>query len=362
VTPTGTFTDFLFTGTFKNSSSSVGEMVNGPDGAIWFTAGSPDVGEPGIGIGRIDSSGNTTLVASLPNQPTNLVAGPDGNLWFVEGANVDKMTMSGAITQYSLPGYSSTGQLHFAVGSDGNFWAPFPYGQQTFLKFSTNGTVVSNAPLSYIPPWYPYNPGAATVPLMQQVVSDPNGYVFVTDATRQGVLRIDGSGNITAYPTYSTALDIVDDDPLYLVRGANGNLYLSSMAVLGFTQAEFVPAFTMLDNSLWGGGNAGVTGAPFSPPYPSSGPPPVYITATPASVTLMDLSATQQVTLQDGSSGTLSVDGSTCAGIANVSQTNATTFTFSAVAVGTCEVTAADSGGHSIVIPVSVQTTSVVVQ
>jgi hypothetical protein len=75
----------------------------------------------------------------------------------------------------------------------------------------------------------------------------------------------------------------------------------------------------------------------------------------------MDLGATQQVTLQ--SAGTsVTVDGSTCAGIATVSQKSATTFTFTAAGLGTCEVTAADSGGHSIVIPVSVQTTSVVVK
>jgi hypothetical protein len=118
----------------------------------------------------------------------------------------------------------------------------------------------------------------------------------------------------------------------------------------------------MLDTSLWGSGSAGVTGSGFNPPYSSTGPPPVYITATPASVALMDLSATQAVTLADVSSSTVSIDGSTCAGVVNVAQTSATTFTFSAVAVGTCEVTASDSSGHSIVIPVSVQTTSVVVQ
>lgn len=360
VTPTGTFTDFPFTGTLKTSSSGVGEMVNGPDGAVWFTVGSNDYGAPGVGIGRIDSSGNVSLVASLPNEPTNLVVGPDGNLWFAEGSNVDKMTTSGTVTQYTLPGSSSTGRLHFVAGSDGNFWAPFPYGQQSLLKFSTSGTVVSTVPLSYTPLWEPFSPSPA-VPLFSGIVSDPAGYVFLADNSRQGVLRIDGSGNITVYPAYSTAVNIVDD-PMYLVRGASGALYLSSTAILGFTQAENVQAFTMLDTSLWGSGNAGgVTGAGFYPPAPTV-QPPVYITAVPASVSLMDLTATQQVTLKSTASATLSIDGSTCAGTANVSQTSATVFTFAAVAVGTCEVTAADNAGHSIVIPVSVQTTSVVVQ
>jgi hypothetical protein len=362
MTPAGSFTDFPFTGTLKSSSSSVGEMVKGPDGAVWFTAGSPDYGEPGVGIGRIDSSGNITLVAPLPNAPTNLIVGPDGNLWFVEGANVDKMSTAGAITSYTLPASSSQGQLHFVLGSDGNFWAPFAYGQQTLLKFSTNGTVVSTTPLLYTALWYPYNQGAATAPLGQSMVSDPSGYVYLTDVLHQGVLRIDGSGNITAYPSYSTTLNIAEE-PMYIVRGTDGNVYLASIAILGFTQAEIVQAFTMLDTSLWGGGNAGgVTGAGFVPP-PATSPPPVYITAVPASVSFMDVSGTQKVTLQPANpSATLSIDGSTCAGIATVSQSSATTFNFAAAGVGTCEVTAADNAGHSIVIPVSVQTTSVWIQ
>lgn len=360
MTPAGSFTDFSFSGTLKTSSSGVGEMVEGPDGAVWFTVGSSMYGAPGVGIGRIDSSGNIALVASLPNQPTNLIVGPDANLWFTEGTNVDKMTTSGVITQYSLPGASSAGRLRFAVGADGNFWAPFPYGQQTLMKFSTNGAVVSTAVLSYTAPWETYNPDVAAVPFVNAVLSDPAGYVFLTDASRQGLLRIDGSANLTAYPVYSTALNIVDD-PMSLARGANGTLYLTSTAILGFTQAENVQAFTMLDTSLFGGGNAGgVTGAGFYPPPPIA-PPPVYITASPGTVTLMSIGATQQVTIQS-SGASVSVDGSTCAGIATVSQTAATAFTFSAVALGTCEVTAADNAGHSIVVPVSVQTTSVVVK
>lgn len=88
------------------------------------------------------------------------------------------------------------------------------------------------------------------VPLMHSLVSDTSGYIYLTDDTRQGVLRIDASGNVTAYPTYSTTINIVDNQ-MYLVRDAHGTLYLASTAVQGLTQAEMVQGFTPLDTSLW---------------------------------------------------------------------------------------------------------------
>jgi spore maturation protein SpmB len=75
----------------------------------------------------------------------------------------------------------------------------------------------------------------------------------------------------------------------------------------------------------------------------------------------MDLSAVQQVTLQDTNAlaTTFSIDGTTCSGVATVKQTTTTTFQFTAVALGTCAVTASDNLNHSTAIQVSVQTTSV---
>lgn len=94
---------------------------------------------------------------------------------------------------------------------------------------------------------------------------------------------------------------------------------------------------------------------------------PVYsgtpLIAAPTTVVLMDLTATQPVSLIDNDpNATVSIDSSGCSGIASVMQSSATTFTFSAVAIGTCQVTATDSNGHSISIPVNVQTTQVIVQ
>lgn len=97
-----------------------------------------------------------------------------------------------------------------------------------------------------------------------------------------------------------------------------------------------------------------------------SGSPVYYgnITVDPATVALMDLNAVQNVTLGDTNphATTFTIDASTCNGIATVKQTSLTTFQFAAAALGTCSVTASDNLGHSTAIPVSVQTTSVVIQ
>jgi len=58
---------------------------------------------------------------------TGIAAGADGNMWFLEGAGrVGKISPSGAVTEYTLPGYTTSGlgpvPLNITAGSDGNAW------------------------------------------------------------------------------------------------------------------------------------------------------------------------------------------------------------------------------------------------
>ncbi len=250
VTPTGVFISYPFTGTLQTSSSEVDSMVLGPDGAVWFGLSSSDLYSPGIGIGRIDTSGNIRQVVSTTIAPSNLVVGPDGNFWFSLGPNVAKLTPSGVLTTYTLPGSTSQTPLRFVVGPDGNFWAPFAYGSQNLMKFSTSGTVVSSTPISYDPVWdFPFS-GASYLPFVGSLVVDHAGNVYFTDVNTQGVVRITPSGSVSAYPTFSTRSNIVDN-PMQLVVGNDGYLYLTSTAVLDSTQAGLVPALTKIDPASW---------------------------------------------------------------------------------------------------------------
>ena len=75
--PTGSVSDFCFT-PFTGGSHSMGGLVAGPDGNLWFT----EIGH----IGRLTPAGAVTefALASSDSKPGVIVAGPDGNLWFTE--------------------------------------------------------------------------------------------------------------------------------------------------------------------------------------------------------------------------------------------------------------------------------------
>lgn len=94
---------------------------------------------------------------------------------------------------------------------------------------------------------------------------------------------------------------------------------------------------------------------------------PVYsgapIVVQPASIALMDLSATQTLTIGGSDpSATYSVDASQCSGISTATQASATTYTVGAVALGTCNLIVSDNHGNSLSVFVSVTSTSVVIQ
>jgi len=74
ITPAGQMDEFRISG--KEEGPGVGSLTTGPDGRIWFAAGSGQVG-------RIDSSGHLSKI-SLPQQTwvEDIVAGPEGSLWY----------------------------------------------------------------------------------------------------------------------------------------------------------------------------------------------------------------------------------------------------------------------------------------
>jgi streptogramin lyase len=242
VTPSGSYTSYPLSGAFLNGTS-IDDIALGPDGAIWFSV-APEYTGGTTGIGRIDTSGNMSDFP-LPVEPSNIITGPDGNLWFNEGGNVAKMTTAGALTTYTLPGSTSVGPaLAFIVGPDGNFWAPFAYGSGNLLKFNTSGAYVSSTALNYTSP-----SGGSQPPWIGNLI-EVSGNVFFVDQNNEAVGRIDASGNVIAYPMYST-LTAVIDDPMRIELGTNGQLYVASMAVLNHTQAGIVPALTAISPSDW---------------------------------------------------------------------------------------------------------------
>src|SRR5947207_1160935 len=79
-------------------------ITPGPDGNVWFTE------ELGNAIVRLVPGDPPTMTA-FPDPtdgalPWDINPGPDGKLWFTElvGRHVSKISVSGNITQYTIPG------------------------------------------------------------------------------------------------------------------------------------------------------------------------------------------------------------------------------------------------------------------
>jgi virginiamycin B lyase len=102
------------------TASGLGQIVNGSDGAMWFT------GTQTTKVGRITTAGVISqfpLPIGFTNPAGVIVAGPDGALWFPMSSGstlaIAQMTTSGTVTQFVI---DTTGLLTvggMTVGNDG---------------------------------------------------------------------------------------------------------------------------------------------------------------------------------------------------------------------------------------------------
>jgi streptogramin lyase len=125
------------------ASNGVWRIVNGPDGNVWFAAGSGPTQHDYIG--KITPNGTITEYP-IPNQADGLAVGPDGN-WYLTMpfvGQIAEMTQSGDIVNtITLPGAINGSAPNYQLGSitlgpDGNLW--FVEGQRNQvgeLKFGT---------------------------------------------------------------------------------------------------------------------------------------------------------------------------------------------------------------------------------
>jgi streptogramin lyase len=89
-------------------------ITAGPDGNLWFTAGTSN-------IGRITTAGKITEFP-VSSEPFGITAGPDGNLWFTLIADnaIGRITPSGSFTSgFGIPTANSRPE-GITVGPDGN--------------------------------------------------------------------------------------------------------------------------------------------------------------------------------------------------------------------------------------------------
>jgi virginiamycin B lyase len=121
VTTHGVFTIYSFSSTTNMSA----DITAGPDGALWFTFPNNVPPNNSGQVGRITPAGNTRFYR-IPwtSDPEAIVTGPDGNLWFTDhlAAAVGRVTTSGALTKFAIPGPTGSYPYKIAAGPDRALW------------------------------------------------------------------------------------------------------------------------------------------------------------------------------------------------------------------------------------------------
>jgi virginiamycin B lyase len=111
-------------------------LVEGPDGALWFT----DTWQSAIG--RLSPSGKLTEFKQAPgSQPYGITVGPDGALWFTElGFNkIGRITTTGKVTEFQLKTAGAAPQ-QIVVGPDHALWFT-EYLSNKIGRITTKGVV-----------------------------------------------------------------------------------------------------------------------------------------------------------------------------------------------------------------------------
>jgi len=192
-------------------------IVMGPDGALWFTQGTPTPFQGG-GISRITTDGVITnlyhapVSYTQPSSPFDLAVGPDGALWFTDLSRVGKVTTSGTVSLYP-------------TGIAGNFIVAGPDGALWFTGTNAAGGVIGRittaGTLVTIPLPTPSFPQGITV--------GPDGAMWFLDPGRSSVGQITTSGVITEYslPNLSAPPSFAQTNGGEIVTGPDGALWFA---------------------------------------------------------------------------------------------------------------------------------------
>ena len=271
VTPSGAISVFNL-----RVRGSVVNLVTGPDGNLWFTLDNPGA------IGRITSSGVITVFSrGLPagGYFGNLIAGPDGDLWFTVNGEIGRITPSGEITMFrkGLPHGEFPGVL--TAGPDGNVWfAVYPgatnaggNGAIGIARITPSGVITV---FSHGLPAGSLTGGNSNLARYGagQLLAGPDGDLWFTVApafsssapsSTAAIGRITPSGSITVFSQVLPAGGFVGN----LVSGPDGNLWFTPMTANGtgvigrITPSGAVTVFNSLALAAGGGAGNLVTGS-----------------------------------------------------------------------------------------------------
>lgn len=183
-----------------------GSIAVGPDGALWFTV--PNFNA----IDRITVGGHITEYDVGPDaRPANIVAGSDGALWFTlpMTQQIGRITTSGRVTRYRVATANASPQ-NLAPGPDGALWFTERLGKK-IGRISTSGQVTE----------FPVRTKQKKSGLFG-IAQGADHALWFTEPDARKIGRITTAGNITEYP-------VPQGYPTTIAAGPDGALWFSSI-------------------------------------------------------------------------------------------------------------------------------------
>lgn len=168
---------------FFDVHSSPFALTTGPDGNVWFTLSGVS-----NAIGTISSDGRVRELADAEESQLkgNIVAGPDGALWFTSQIEnkIGRATVNGELQYFTIPTQDS-GPEDIALGSDSALWfTEINVGK--IGRIATDGTIRE----------FETFPGN-----VYGITAGPDGALWFGSYEKIG--RITTSGEVTSYPIAS---------------------------------------------------------------------------------------------------------------------------------------------------------------
>ncbi len=182
------------------------DITVGPDESLWFTeSGAAAIGKVSVLPNNQTTLSQFPLPSGSPN-PLGIAPGSDGNLWFTVGSQIDRMDTNGNIT--GSFGVSSQAS-EITADPDGNLWFTEPSG--LIGRITTGGAVTEF--------------GARAGSLLTGITPGPDGNLWFTEAGANRIGRITTGGAVTEF-----AVPTAGSSPTGITMGPDGNLWFTELA------------------------------------------------------------------------------------------------------------------------------------
>ncbi|MGD0379803.1 MAG: hypothetical protein ABSC30_07445 [Acidimicrobiales bacterium] len=199
------------------------------------------------GLRSLTLSGAITIGDGIVS-PASITAGPDGALWATDVYGNDRISTSGAISDYSDPSIVSASAI--TAGPDGALWFTDFLGgfldetdgfSGTIGRLSTSGVLTTFSDPS--------------IDLPQGITTGPDGALWFTNEGSNSIGRITTSGVVSNYSDPS-----VDADPTSITAGPDGALWFTNTGSNSIGRMTTSGAVTIYTSLSINGPNAITTG------------------------------------------------------------------------------------------------------